>query len=121
MQVPNVSTVLALLYTDRMTVYHYHGTTDADGALCTTLDTVPILKDIPCRVSFSQKDSPATSDDRNPTKQRPLLICDIEVPLRRGDFIMATRREKEICSGRIGRPNPYGSSQQALFDFEEDA
>ena len=121
MELPNVSAILAELYTDRMTVRRYRTRTDADGAVSTELDYEPALEDIPCRVSFGAKDNPRASGDKNSTELTPTLFCGPGVPLLRGDYVVVMRKGQEICSGRIGRPNPYGSSLQVQLYFEEES
>ena len=111
----DVSGVLAALYTDRMTVCRYTNTADGDGALVSALDPAPVLEDVPCRVSFNNKDSPVISGDGNSTDIQPVLFCRPDVPLKSGDFVTVTRLGSEIYSGHIGRPNPYGSSLQVMF------
>ena len=116
--IPDVSNILAKLYTDRMSVQRYpEGGTDADGAKLTDLQPLPVpgLEDIPCRISFASKDSPIMADDSNPSDIHPSLICRPEVPLKSGDYITVKRNGTQIYAGNIGRPNPYGSSLQVMF------
>lgn len=120
MDLPNVSGVLEQLYTDRMTVRRYkEGLTDPDGAVLVELEPTPVLEEIPCRVSYSAKDSPQSSDDANPVSRRLTLFCRPEIPLQNGDFISVRRGETEAFVGRIGKPSRYGSSLQAQFQQED--
>lgn len=112
---PNVSGILSFMYTDRMTVQRYADGTGPDGEDAKVLDPVPVLNDISCRISFNGKDSPSMSQDGNPSDIRPTLICRPDVPLKNGDFVTVRRNGTELYSGNIGRPNPFGSSLQVLF------
>jgi hypothetical protein len=119
---PNVSGILALLYTDTMEVRRYpDGATDEDGAISTDLlpDPVSGLEAVPCRMSLGAKDSPRMSDDANPADVQPVLICRPDVPLKSGDFVTVVRQGTVIYSGNIGRPSLYGSSLQVLFRDKE--
>lgn len=119
---PDVSTILARMYTDRMSVQRYQPATGPDGETAEVLTPVPDLVDIPCRLSLGAKDSPAMTDDDNPSDVQPTLICRPQVPLTEGDFITVQRLVDkaagtwaDIYAGNIGRPGIYGSSLQALF------
>lgn len=119
---PNVSNILARMYTDRMTVQRYRKAIGSDGEVSESLMPAPELTDIPCRLSLGAKDSPVMTDDDNPSDVQPTLICRPGVPLREGDFITVRRLVDEaagtwadIYAGNIGRPGIYGSSLQALF------
>ena len=122
MVLPNVSGVLAFMYTDRMTVKRYQPATGPDGEAAEFLGGVPELTDIPCRLSLGAKDSPLMTEDGNPTDVQPTLICRPEIQLRSGDFIIVQRLTdatsgiwRDIYSGNIGRPNLYASSLQVMF------
>lgn len=123
---PNVSDILAKMYTDRMFVQRDTDGRGPDGEVRQELRPVPELDGTPCRLSLGGKDSPVMSDDANPADVQPTLICRPRVPLKSGDFITVRRLVDEssgvwedIYSGNIGRPSCYGSSLQAIFRDKE--
>ncbi|MFV0401680.1 MAG: hypothetical protein ACK5LX_13840 [Oscillospiraceae bacterium] len=125
---PNVSGILSLMYTDRMTVQRYVPGTGPDGESAKVLQTVPELVDVPCRISLGSKDSPVMTDDANRTDLRPTLICGPKVPLKNADLITVQRLVDkdtgtwvDVYSGNIGRPNLFGSSLQAMFQDKGNA
>lgn len=122
---PNVSDILAKMYTDRMAVSRYpEGAVDDDGALVMDADPAPVpgMEAIPCRCSLGAKDSPVMGDDANPTDIQPTIICRPAVALKSGDYIKVQRlvdeaagRWADLYEGNIGRPHLYGSSLQVQF------
>ena len=121
MKLPSISGVLEQMYTDQMTVHRYRQETDPDGALVVVLDSVPVLEDVPCRVSYTSKDSPSVAGDKNPVSQRLTLFCRPEIPLQSGDFVTVRRGDTEIYAGRIGKPSRYGSSLQTILQQEDNS
>ena len=117
--IPKVSVMLALMYTDRLTVQRYANGTGPDGETVQVLTPVPCLVDIPCRISFAGKDSPIPEDDANPIQLTPNLFCAPDVPLKSGDYITVQRDGREVYAGNIGKPNPYGSSLQVSFQHKD--
>ena len=117
--IPRVSGILALMYTDVMTVRRHIDVTGPDGESARVLAPVPGLGAIPCRISFAGKDSPIPEEDSNPIQLTPNLICAPDVPIKSGDFITVQRDGREVYSGNIGKPNPYGSSLQTSFRNKE--
>jgi len=120
---PNVSKILALMYTDVMTVSRLpeNAGIDENGAVIVNAEPEIIYAGIPCRLSLGAKDTPDMSDDANPAEVRPVIICRPNIRLASGDFVRVLRNGEIIYSGHIGRPNPYGSSIQVQFLDKENS
>lgn len=114
---------LRLLYTDKMEVYRHTNGLNADGTTITNLPKKSIYTNIPCRISFSRTvDSPSDKAiNRNPISEIPKIICDIDVDIKAGDFVIVTRNNKVTYKGLLGLPNMYENHQEAMLDIRSDA
>ena len=54
----SLAPIFNLLYSDRMDITSTTETEDEDGATVNGYATTPQQKDIPCRISFGNKDTP---------------------------------------------------------------
>jgi len=124
------SSFLEMLYSDRMDITSVVEDTDEDGAAVTTYPTVPQQTDVPCRISFSQKDGVEKANDTNEVVSlKATLHCGVDVNIRAGDKIVVRRYHADGTSfdtfeGLIplaGRPNKWRSHQEVELTLEGDA
>ena len=122
--------VYQLLYTDRMDIYSTEETTDVDGATINDYPETPQQKDVPCRISFSSKDTPIQRGELyNNVKINPIIFCEPTIPVKAGDKIVVRRIDSdgkvfETYDGMIsigGRANKYETHQEFELSIEGDA
>lgn len=118
--IPDVKYILSQLYDDLATVYRYETVITDYKTTETVLTAVPALKNIPCRLSFKNRDDPQPLEDANPIKIRPLLFCGPDIEIKSGDYVEVVRHGK-IYRGRLGDPVQYKNSLQVEVVLEGDS
>ena len=123
------SPYLEMLYTDRMDIYSTVEGEDSDGATVNEYPEIPQQKDVPCRISFSSKD---TSDGTGPNemvKLDPTIFCGNGVGVSAGDKVVVRRNHSDgttyaTFEGTLslaGEPNKWATHQEFKLTMEGDA
>ena len=88
------------------------------------LPDTPIFNNIPCRVSFGNRESAKDTEiDFNPINFTPKLFFSLNVKLKAGDYVVVTRsidtnETSVIYEGNIGLPAVFQTHQEVLFNVE---
>ena len=113
------------MYGDTCTISRLEQTTDQYGA------TGPkgrkdIYKDIKCKFSFAEKDSPSDSNDSYmPVLKQIVLFTDLDHNILPGDYISGYRIDdasgiKQLVEGICGEPNRFDTHQEVPIQIEEE-
>lgn len=111
----------SLMYTDRLSVYKYTTSENADGTTKTTREEVPVIADTPCRISFKSKDSSGSSNEMlNKKRVETIIFCDLGVNVDKGDKLVAKRIGDDgtvlaTYEGLAGLPNVYVSHKEIVL------
>lgn len=126
----NLGKLYELLYRDRMDITSVQETTDEDGATVNGYPNVPQQVDVPCRISFSSKDTPKeTGELYNKVETYPIIFCSPSVNVKAGDKIVVRRLDDEgnvyeTYEGMLaisGRSNKYETHQEFALSMKGDA
>ncbi|HIZ55314.1 MAG TPA: hypothetical protein H9671_03800 [Firmicutes bacterium] len=118
-----VSRLIAQLFEDRASVYRSEEGKNPDGTTASGLQEIPVLQDLPCRISFPYQvnlDQPYNiCTQNNPERMRGKLFLPPETDIRKGDFIRVQRREAETLTeyiGYAGVPIHYSTHIEVIFE-----
>lgn len=126
----SLAPVFNLLYSDRMDITSTMETEDEDGATVNSYPTTPQQKDIPCRISFGNKDTPKKlGETHNKVEITPTIFCKLDAIVKAGDKVIVRRCYNdgtvyETYSGTLsisGKPNKYETHQVFELLIEDDA
>lgn len=112
--------VLNILYTDKMSVARYVEKRNRDGTIGIKKDET-FLSDIPCRISFTSSDNPETNrEDINPLYLSIKIFCNVEIDIKKGDYIKAERVDNkgetiEVYEGNANEPYKFVTHQEILL------
>jgi hypothetical protein len=121
--------VLALLWNDRMDIT----TTEEDASGIgdnAVYPEVPQQTDVPCRISFSSKDTAKSNNElREPISLNPTIFCAPDVNIIAGDKITVRRCHADGtvyetfkgCAVISGKPNKWDNHQEVELDISGDA
>lgn len=127
MKLGKFSSVIATLFTDKMTINRYTNSQNEDGTTDTVLSETPIYSDIPCRISFAQMESPKDKEiDDTPVSTTPKIFCKVGIDIREGDFVTVYRLDDNgtviaTYSGKVGMPSTLITHKEALFYIDRSA
>ena len=99
------------MYVDKAIVRRYEEQTAEDGTVEMVLG--PVVAEYPCRVSFSQQDTPDnTQEDISPKLIGVKLFFDVGVGVCKGDVILARKMGEngevlQEIEGRAAEPSVY--------------
>lgn len=112
-----------LMYNDICTIYREKQTTDQYGASKPN-SKEEVYKDIKCKFSFLEKDSPSDSNGAfMPVLKQVVIFLDLDYEILPGDFITGYRIDnttgiKQLVQGKCGKPNRYETHQEISIQFE---
>jgi hypothetical protein len=111
--------ISAWMDTDDMDVYR-NVKTERDGAPSFT-QTVQVLKNAPCHITFARADAANPASDTQPVEAVAAIHCGRDADIRNGDFVTARKldeagRALSVYEGVIGKPNVSAARQSARFD-----
>lgn len=128
MKLGGTSSLLSLIYDDRMDVYRHTSELNEDGTTETLLEPKKVLEGVPCRLSFSNMtDYPNDLKvDSNPILMTPTIHCHPDVKLLPGDYAVVTRffdsgEEAMVYKGLLAQPNWFSNHQEVRINIEENA
>lgn len=127
MKLSGFSKIITTMLTDKMSITRYVDKENEDGTTDTVMPESPLYSDVACRVSFSSGDKPNDKDvDDTPVAIVPKIFCELDVDLKAGDFVTATRfnDKGEVIasySGKVGLPAVFITHKEALFSIERSA
>lgn len=127
MKLGGLGNLLAMLYNDRMDIYRTSKEANDDDTINISYEPKPLYTDIECRLSFYSDDTASDSEvDRNPVRLSPKLFCRHDVDLQAGDYIVIRRQSDDgsitwTYEGRVARPTPYATHQEAFVYIDEGA
>ena len=114
-----------LMYDDTCTISRIQQTEDEYGA--TKSETrVEIYKDIKCKFSFAEKDSPSDSNGSYmPVLKQVSIFTDLDHDIKAGDFITGYRTDKvsgikQLVEGICGQPNRFDTHQEIAIQLEKE-
>jgi hypothetical protein len=125
-----IKNLYSALYRDRMDITSVQETEDEDGATVNGYPNEPQQKNIPCRISFPNKDTPKEKDELyNKVKINPIIFCDPEVDVKAGDKIVVRRLDElgnvyatyEGMLAISGKSNKYETHQEFQLNMDGDA
>lgn len=113
------------MYDDTCSISRLEQTTDQYGA------TKPngrkeILKNIPCKFSFSEKDNPSDSNESYmPVLKQVIVITDLDHNILAGDFISGYKNDEasginQLIKGICGEPNRFDTHQEIPIQIDEE-
>lgn len=105
-----------LLYGDSMSVYRYKKAEKEDGSTYTKLAEEAEIKEVPCKISFSQKDNSEITSIENNITIVITIFTSLDHDIKAGDFIEVKRVDpvtKTITKvkGNAGEPNRLENHQ----------
>lgn len=127
MKLSSFSNVLSALYTDKMSVFRYVETKNADETVSVELKKVPEISDQPCRISFPTTDNPETTkEDSNPIYLQIKVFCSVKLAVKKGDTIIAHRLDDngniiKSYKGTANLPLHFVTHQEILLVEVGDA
>lgn len=120
---------LQILHTDQMDITSKVTAEDEDGAEYSFYPESPQQVDVPCRISLTAKDTPATSQPFEKVELRPIVFCALDVQVRAGDRITVRRIHADGSvyetykglASTAGNPNKWSTHQEFELAMEGDA
>ena len=101
---------LARLWTDRMTVVEAEQYAKENGAQGFRENVV--LKDVPCKLSFSNLEAASENEGHATIAQAVRLFCDASLVIKAGSKIIVNRRGKAYEYRRSGEPAVFTRHQE---------
>jgi hypothetical protein len=87
-----VKNIYSTMYTDRFDVIRYEQVENDDGTTGLEMQDVPVIQDIPCRISFEKADASHNGkDDSNPIYMDLKIFCAPEHDIEKGDTLVVRR------------------------------
>ena len=114
--------ILSSLYTDEFEFFTVGKVVNGDGTTSTKMGTVPVLQHIPCRISYMGEDSPNNlTEESNPIRLRFNIFCSKDVPIKKGDKIVAYKRDGQgnvlkVYNGIANLPLVYETHLQIAVE-----
>lgn len=123
------SPYLDLLHNDRMDIYSTVESEDEDGAFSNVHPAQPQQKDVPCRISFSSKDTADMESPYEKVKLNPTIFCGRDVNVSAGDKVVVRRCHSdgtvyatyEGVLALTGKPNTWETHKEFELTMEGDA
>lgn len=103
---------LRRMYTDKAVIKRYTEIVAEDGTTEVAVDPV-VVAEYPCRISFSQQDTPDNSQaDISPKVLGVKLFFDIDADIRKGDVVEASKLDEtgkvmQVITGNAALPSQY--------------
>jgi hypothetical protein len=121
--------ILESQFKDRMDVFRYENSKNLDGTTAINVSLVPVLKAVPCKMSFRETKREDASDiqiDENPITYQPKVFCAHDVGLKAGDFITIqiideTGKVVATYTGNLGMPSIFLTHQEVVFSIDRSA
>ena len=113
------------MYGDTCTISRLKQGTDEYGA-SKPAGREEVHKDIKCKFSFSDKDSPSDSNGSYmPVLKQIVVFTDLDYDIIAGDYISGYRVDnetgiKQLVRGICGKPNRYDTHQEIPIQIEEE-
>lgn len=113
------------MYEDTCTISRLEQTTDQYGASIPN-KRVEVYKDIECKFSFAEKDSPADGNEAYmPVLKQITAFTSLDYNILPGDFISGYRIDKvsgikKLVQGICGEPNRFDTHQEIPIQIEEE-
>lgn len=111
------------MYSDTCTISRIKQTTDQYGANGAE-SREEVYKDIKCKFSFTEKDSPSDSNGSYmPVLKQVVVFMDLDHNILPGDFISGYRIDntsgiKQLVEGICGEPNRFDTHQEISIQIE---
>lgn len=133
MELRGFTAVMALLWNDRMDLFHVQDATDpedpsvADNAV---YGEEPDVTEVPCRISFGSTSTPeASPEQREQVSLHPTIFCAPDVEVRAGDRVVVRRQHSDgtvyaTYTGfavLAGFPSAYDNHREFQLNMEGDA
>lgn len=118
MKLSSLKKIYAKMYMDRVDITRHGKKLNEDGTTSIEPESIPILANAPCRISFTKADVPDSgSDDRNPYEEQAKIFCSPDIEVRKGDMISGKKIDEsgsvlDIYMGRASKPLKYVTHQE---------
>lgn len=122
----SVRPFVKMMLTDRMDIFRHVSEENEYGAEVTTFPFEPLYRDVPCRCSWSELESPRnTNEDYTPVELPIKIFCAYDTDIKAGDYIFVTRYSggevirtyKGICAD----VDAHESHRELYFRVQEPA
>ena len=112
---------LSILWTDTCTIYNLEEVFDEE-TYQTVLREVEVVKDEPCRMSFSRRSQYPTAINEGVAwvEQELKLFIRVDIEIKAGSVIEITRNGVTIKYRRSGSPLRYSTHQEIMLELYED-
>lgn len=121
-----ISKAMQVFDTDEIDIFRNTETTNTDGTTGETSSKEPLLKGIPCHISFVNADNPNPEViDSQPIITMLKINCDLSADIQKGDYIVAKKLSNngtvlETYKGIAGFPRVSQSRKSVLIEMRND-
>ncbi len=114
------------MFTDTMDIYRHTTSTNDYGATEVDIPDEPTYSDVPCRLSWSEEESPRNyTDDYTPVELPIKIFCEYDQDILAGDYVVVTRYSGttviDTYKGICGDCATYESHKELYFRVQEPA
>lgn len=110
---------LAKLWVGKCTIYEYQSVTDPD-TYQTTQSLVTVVRDEPCRVSYTRETITDNNDGVPNTYQLTMLFIRPELDIKAGSVIEITQRGRTIKYKGSSTTAKYSNHQEVVLELYEE-
>lgn len=111
---------------DRMDIYRHVTSESEYGATEVDFPDKPTYEDVPCRLSWSEQESPRNyTEDYTPVELPIKVICKYDQDILAGDYVVVRRYSEndliDTYKGICGDSATYESHKELYFKVQEPA
>ena len=106
------------LYEDTCTIYEEHEVTDEDTNITST-DTVAVIENQPCKISFENLSTTSDSDNVAEQKIAVKLFLAPEIDVKPGSTIEVTHNGETVKYSNSGVAGKFYTHQEINLELEE--
>lgn len=126
MQLGFLGNILALMYSDKLTVKRHTATVAADGTTKPSINPTAVVENVACHISFKSDDETATTDNSFPIYLPIKVFADASVDIQKGDILIADKIGDDgsvvaTYTGTATKPLQFISHQEVMFKQVGDA